>query len=67
MVLYYCESCVSTWQEECFFVLNTDDFPNPTITLHNKGSSVVNMARKLMMVYLEVGLEYPIFFIQWGE
>jgi hypothetical protein len=48
-------------------VLERGRFLTPTKILRYKGSSAVDMARKLMMVDLEVGLEYLIFFLHLGE
>jgi hypothetical protein len=58
---------VNKLQEECFFVLERDQLLIVTTTLHYKGSSVTGMARKLMIVDLEVELGYLIFFLHLGE
>uniref|UniRef100_A0A0A9CXM4 Similar to Os11g0123400 n=1 Tax=Arundo donax TaxID=35708 RepID=A0A0A9CXM4_ARUDO len=61
------EGVSTTDIEECSFVLERDHPPMPEITLRYKGSSVVGMVRRLMIVDLEVGLEYLIFFLHRGE
>jgi len=56
-----------TLLDGCFFVLERDHLLMPTITLRYKGNSVVDMVRKLMIVDLEVELEYLISFLHLGE
>jgi hypothetical protein len=48
-------------------VLERDHLLIPTIILRYKGNSVVDMVRKLMIVDLEVELEYLISFPHLGE
>ena len=48
-------------------MLERDHLLMPTITLRYKGNSVVDMVRKLMIVDLEVELEYLISFLHLGE
>uniref|UniRef100_A0A453HPF3 ethanolamine-phosphate cytidylyltransferase n=1 Tax=Aegilops tauschii subsp. strangulata TaxID=200361 RepID=A0A453HPF3_AEGTS len=60
------EGVSTTDIEECFFVLERDQFLIIRATLHYKDSSVMGMVRILMIVDLEMEQKYLIFFPHLG-